>query len=548
MGEIVIATSNYHREDLIVGDKVGNENGKVDTDEEFLAAAENYCMKELQYCKSFFTHFKDSGFTKYQMKDLFVPGSKLFATTDSRVDSQLKELKSAEMCEGAAYELNDLVRYDISTDLKEKILDGALIALDGKKKAIRLSAINVLEALAASDIPADSKAKMIDPLVNSIGRDYYIYDYDNTQIPPALGHIAKSDVPVEKKLEMVEAVMKKMRSKNKNTRGEAETTLHFIASDVCASDAQTFADLFVKRLLEGDTKAKLAALKGIYGLASSEAVIGVKAGTVEQVIGALDDKSRNVRLSAVSALAACVQAGLPPDKHVWAMDVMKWLMGSKDKKVRRLTVGMMSFIAEGMFSSKEVQVAMVEPLLEALHSGDRVMMEQAIQGLYHLFYANIIESADEKTVRIIIKLLKSDDDYARNAAMNSLMVLEKKVEEPLLGKIKNALKKGESYDAPEVLKVKGPLGGGDIKKSQKYVATFKFPEMPKKAIKIQPVINGWDQKKGKINGKKASAVVWMDWRDEYVMVVVKFYNAKGKFIGETMEFEMENPGYNGIDI
>ena len=548
MGEIVIATNNYHREDLIVGDKVGNENGKVDTDEEFLAAAENYCMKELQYCKSFFTHFKDSGFTKYQMKDLFVPGSKLFTTTDSRIDSQLKKLKSADTCEGAAYDLGDLVRYDISIDLKEKIMGGALIALDGKKKTIRISASAVLATLAESDIPTQSKVKMIDPLVNYIGRDYYVFDYDNTQVPFALGHIAKSDVPVDRKLEMTEAVMEKMRSKNKNTKGEASSALHFIASDVCASDAQALADLFIKKLAEGDKKAKLAALKGIYGLASSEAAIEVKAGMVEHVIDALDNKSKNVRLSAVSALASCVQAGLPPDKHSWAMDVMKWLMKNPDKKVRRLAVGMMSFVAEGMFSSKEVQAAMAEPLLEALHSGDKVMMKQAIKGLYYLFDSNIIENADEKTVKAIIKLIRSDDDLARDAAMNTLVVLEKKAAEPLLGKIKKALEKGQSYDAPEVLKVKGPIGGGEVKRAQKYVATFKFPEIPKGAVKIQPVIHCWDQKKGKLKAKKASAVVWMDWRDEWVMVVVKFYNAKGKFIGETMEFEMENPGYKGVDI
>lgn len=548
MGEIVIATEYYHKEHLACGDNAGNANGKVDSDEEFLAAAESYCMDRLQYCKSFFTQYEDAGFSKYQMKDLFASGSKLFATTDSKIDIHLKDLANAKACGDAAYYLCELARYGISVDLKEKMLDGALKALDAKAKAVRLSAYAVLEAMAMSDLPAESKERMIDPLVEAIGRDYYIYDYDNTQIPPAFGHIAGSDVPVEKKLEMTKAVMKLMSSKSKNVKGEADSALHFIASNVCTSDAQAFADLFVQRLKEGGEGMRLAALSGIYGLASSEATVDVKAGTLEYVIAALDDPSRDVRLSAVSALSSCIQAGLPPDEHAEAMGIMKGLMKSKDKKVRRLVVGMMSFIAEGMFSSKEVQAKMDGPLMEALLSGDKVMREQAIQGLYHLFDAKIIEGASEETVKIIIKLLRSDDDYARNAAMNTLLVLEETASEPLLSKIKKALEKGESYDAPEVLKVKGLGKGGKIKKSQKNIATFKFPEIPKGAVKIQPVINGWDQKKGKINGKKATAAVWMDWRDEYVMVVVKFYNGKGKFIGETMEFEMENPGYKEPEI
>jgi hypothetical protein len=543
MGEIIISNEHYHQDYFMAADAAGNANGKIDSDEEFLAAAERYCMDKLQYCESFFSEYEDSGFTKYQMKDIFVPSSKIFTSTDSKIDLHLKDLKRADSCEDAAYCLCDLVRYDISADLKERILEGALDVFDGKVKAARISASAVLATLADSDLPAESKERMIDPIVEAIGRDYYIYDYDNTQIPVALGHIANSDVRLERKLEMTEAVMKKMGSKNKNTKGEASTTLHFIASDVCASDAHSFANLFVQRLKEGDEGTKLAALKGIYGLASSEATIDIKAGTIEHVIAALEDKSREVRLAVVSALSSCVQAGLPPDMHSEAMGIMKGLMKSKDKKVRRLVVGMMSFIAEGMFSSKEVQAKMEGPLMEALLSGDKVMREQAIQGLYHLFDAKIIEGASEETVKIIIKLLRSDDDYARNAAINTLLVLEETASEPLLSKIKKVLEKGESYDAPEVLKVEGPGKDGKIKKSKKYIATFKFSEIPKGAVKMMPVLNGWDQKKGKINGKKATAAVWMDWRDEAVMTVIKFYDAKGKFIGETMEFELMNPGY-----
>ena len=543
MGEIVIATNYYHKDHLAVGDGAGDANGKVDSDEEFLAAAESYCMEEIEYCKSFFTHYEDSGFTKYQMKDLFVPGSKIFAATNSEIDQNLEDLKSSDKCSEAAYSLCDLVRYDISVDLKEGILEGALEAFDGKSKASRISASAVLAELAGSSLPAELKEKMIDPIVKAIGRDYYIYDYDNTNIPYALGHIAESDVRVEKKLEMTMSVMKLTKSKNKNVAGEGGSALHFIAASVCEKDAQAFAQMFVKQLKEGDEGTRQAALQGIYGLMTPETKTDVTVGVFDHVVAALDDPSRDVRLAAVSALTSCVEEGLPPDKHSEAMSVIQGLMKSKDKKVRKLVVGMMSYIAEGMSASKDVRKAMSKPLMEALHSGDKIMQEQAVQGLYHLFDSGIIEGADEGTVKIIIGLIRSDDDYARDAAISTLLVMQATAKEPLLSKIKKALEKGESYDVPEVLKVKGTGKGGKIKKSQKYIAAFKFPEVPKGTVKMMPVLNGWDQKKGKMKGKKATAGLWMDRRDEYVMAVIKFYNAKGKFIGETMEFEMTNPGY-----
>ena len=40
----------------------------------------------------------------------------------------------------------------------------------------------------------------------------------------------------------------------------------------------------------------------------------------------------------------------------------------------------------------------------------------------------------------------------------------------------------------------------------------------------------------------------MDWRDEAVMAAIKFYNAKGKFIGETEGFELINPGYKDSEL
>jgi hypothetical protein len=331
-GIVINGEPQPYQKHLIVGDNVGNENQVIDSDEEFLAAAESRCMEELQYCNSFFTRYEDSGFTRYQMKDLFVPGSKLFATMDSKIDLHLKELKSPKTCEEAMYSLCDLIGYSASDDLKGKILKGALKAFDAKSKAIRTNASSVLENLANSDLKAESKAMMIGPLVGAIGRDYYVYDYGTTNIAPALGHIAGSDVSVEKKLKMTKVVMKLCASKNKNVKAEADLSLHFIASSICASDAEALTQLFVEKLEEGNEGMRLAALKGIYGLASSEAAIEVKAGMVDHVIAVLDDKSRDVRLSAVSALAACVQAGLPPDKHAWAMDVMKWLTKSKDKR------------------------------------------------------------------------------------------------------------------------------------------------------------------------------------------------------------------------
>jgi len=547
MGEIIIANEQYYVNYLAGADAAGNANGRIDTDDEFLAAADAYCADNHQFCNVFFKEWKDKGFSKLGMSDLFHPGSKFFVATEAKAEACLKDLVKPKACNEAQYELRELIRHGIPAELMERVLDGALKALDGKAKDVRMSASAVLGELAQSGLQAESIERMIDPLVGSIGHDYYVYDYGNSEIAPALGYVSASDVSADEKLEMTKKVMVLTTSKDQNKKAEAELALHFIAASIIADDAKALADLFIGMLEDPSAKMRSTAMSGLYAMAKPDAAQELKMEILEHVLDAVNDESLDVRLHVIGAVRALLESGLPQEAHTKAIGILKGFLESKDKKIRQCAAFQLSVVAEGMNASEELRAEVAPMLLDALQGDDAAVREQAVQGLARLFDAGILKEADAKTIYAVIALLKSDDDYAREAARKVLLSISESTPEPMLSKINQALTKGDYYAPPEVLKVKGTGSDGKVLKSKKYITTFKFSSVPKGAVKIMPVLNGWDQKKGKIKGGKATAAVWMDWRDEYTMAVIKFYNAKGKFIGETDQFELKNPGYKELE-
>ncbi|MBI5700765.1 hypothetical protein HZC34_02810 [Candidatus Saganbacteria bacterium] len=107
--------------------------------------------------------------------------------------------------------------------------------------------------------------------------------------------------------------------------------------------------------------------------------------------------------------------------------------------------------------------------------------------------------------------------------------------------IKNGL------DAPEVVSVRKTGVAGKSAGSAKFLAIFEFSDIPKGAVFAQAVLgsnedfDGWAQGKGKILNGKATIPVWLDERTETINCFVVFFDAKGKYVGMSENFELENP-------
>ena len=86
-----------------------------------MSLSSDVCLPDMIHgCYDFFSTYKDEGFEKYKMTDVFTPGSKILACSSQIIEGHLKGLKQEDES-GAAYSLQRIVQYGIPVSLKEKI-------------------------------------------------------------------------------------------------------------------------------------------------------------------------------------------------------------------------------------------------------------------------------------------------------------------------------------------------------------------------------------------------------------------------------------------
>ncbi|MFH1830291.1 MAG: hypothetical protein ABH871_05905 [Pseudomonadota bacterium] len=554
MAEInIVSAPREYRTYLEEVDRAGNNNNLIDTETELKTAARVICLDGYFYCNGFFRYAQSNGFPDFKLEEHLTPGKELYGNIVHKIEGHLRKLTSGGECTDAADSLIEMAKDNWPVEIEERILASALNALNGPSKLGRMESPRLLEALAKSNLPPSSKERMIAPLLWNLKNSLTTNEGDFSEIPAAFGALAASDIPIEKKLTMTSELMQLIGTGNWHRQITARGSVFAIGWNIKTEQTERMVDHFIAALKNTKPNVRSGALIGISSMVNSidsqlnpKLSQGIKLKMLDQVVAALSDPSVNVRGDAILSLKSFLLADLPLKTNQKIMGLLEPLLKSNEDKIKRSAVVVLSMLTENLGLNQlraELKPQVAQLLISLLQNGNDKDKRLALMGLTPLAESGNITTVSEAMADDVIAHLKNDDEMTRNCSKRILNALSQTATEPLLSKIKNALKQAAPYPAPTVQSVIRTGAAGKFLRSQKYIATLEFSEVPKGAVSIKPMLNGYKQPQGLIAKNRATTAIWMDWRDSEVMAKVKFYDSAQKLIGETDLFIINNPDY-----
>ncbi len=232
MGEIIINNApQAYRNYLKIGDthkgEKGNDGG-INEISEAKRAAEKFCSeKPTGDCQEFLEYLEQSGYAFPELRIKVATFFEKQKEIERKIEKQIRTLcekkffgwarANWEARMHAAYDLGQFAKSDISPELKARIVDSLLIALEDRDQDIKISAAYALGQFAKSDISPELKAEMAAPLIkvylkHRSRRDPgpFLSDRDWVKMSAtsALDALAESNISPELKAKIREASQK----------------------------------------------------------------------------------------------------------------------------------------------------------------------------------------------------------------------------------------------------------------------------------------------------------------------------------------------------
>lgn len=173
MSEIIIekAPEQYQRY-LTIGDAKGNFNKKIDGAGEAKISADELCDEEsIKDCLEFLEYLEKSGYVLSQLekKSVASPVATEEEETGEKIETLIKDLgdKKQAVRWSTVEKIINYINSDIPQESKAKVVDHLIKALQDKNWYVRGNVVWILEKAAIPDVPPTSSQTWLNPLSRS---------------------------------------------------------------------------------------------------------------------------------------------------------------------------------------------------------------------------------------------------------------------------------------------------------------------------------------------------------------------------------------------
>jgi len=252
MGDIIIGNApSKYRKALSVGDTHEGPKGNDGKEEAWKAAAE-YCRQEdPSNCEKFLEYLERSGYASFRARE---------STAKDRTGIEIKRLqnKNGDVREEAAYALGNLAESDIPADLKSEMVDPLIKALGYKSSGALTGAADALGDFTDNISPyprsrlfnlfADDShvqeyvgegIKKLKDMTNTLNHASLVREFGRDGAVYALGNLAKSDISPELKSRVVDSLIKALGDERSGVRERAAGILRDLAESDISPDLKS---------------------------------------------------------------------------------------------------------------------------------------------------------------------------------------------------------------------------------------------------------------------------------------------------------------------
>lgn len=283
---------------------------------EALEAADHFCAANTAAdCREFLKFLMQSGYRFKEIEMKFSGagvGSLIEALNDENEDVRTE----------TALALGNLIKQDISPDLKSKTIEPFLKALGDNNDAVRGYSATAIGELAVSKISPDLKNMTVDPLISAL-RDKN--EHVRAQAAAALGGLARSDIASEIKARMAAPLIDALGDKSKNVRLQAVAALEDLAQSNIHRDSRAkMVNPLVRMLGDENDSVREKTVSALDKLAHAEILSDLKATMAEPLIKALNDRELfrypSTRAKAAMAMSGLARSNIPAEIKIKMID------------------------------------------------------------------------------------------------------------------------------------------------------------------------------------------------------------------------------------